>query len=948
MTLNTRSLQGKIEDLRKVFRGCDYFCITESWLNNTIRDNDVSLPGMTILRNDRPCRGRRRGGGVACYVNNHDLAYTTICPELCVMNKNLEAIGILTTTPGPRQKVIITVYKPPRGNTKAAFIELLKLVRTPLIGNREVWILGDLNVNTKARNSTKFGYLTTFLRKSKLRYLPTGYTHYHPRGASVLDHVYTNCDKVSSHGLINDTVSDHVPVFVVKKQCSRAAHMKTITGRSYKNYNSVSAKQHMTNTDWSDVLTEDSPEQAYLNLISHVNDYLDTNCPIKTTRVPDVAFPIYDREVLGLIRKRKRNLRKARKVRQGIYNVYTARARKMMRKIKETLEKKRREKILSDLERFKKDPKSFWAILSSLWKGDREDKKISLVDGNGSRIDEDKTADYINSYYSNIGASLAAAFDVVQPIGPALLAPVIHRLDGVDANINCSLEKCGPGEVLKIVRNLQTTKSSGVENVRSKVIQDTLKAVPTLLPHIVNRTMEEVDFPKSWKVGTIIPLPKSGALSLVGNWRPVCLLNVCGKVCEKILHKQLLDHMLRHRLMSDNQFGFIPGRCPGDAIHGVSRDINKALNDGMSSAVLFLDLRKAFDTVNHIILLRKLGEYGLDNTAIGWFRSYLSQREQCTTANGSKSGVRPVPCGVPQGSVLGPLLFLVYINDVEDVILNTKAYMYADDLAIVSSGHDPMRISQLLQADTTAIGDWCRLNRLTVNTDKTQILWTYSRLSPPNLEGADVSLNGQRLLIVDQFNYLGVTLDKYMTLGPHISKVINLAKVRVAQLRRTRKYVDKDTCLLLYKQMVLPTMEYCPIMLDGAPAWGTPALQVQQNHALRACERIANPRDIDIDVLHANNTMEKLEERRNKQLLAHIYRLAKVPGNIVVPVRDLRGNDMIKLKARRPRKDIYYKCPLYRGCQLWNRLEADQQHQPTKALFMCSLKNTDLRPIERQ
>ena len=165
MTLNTRSLEGKIAQLKKLYKGSDYVCVTEMWLNSSISDYKVKLPGMVILRNDRPYTGRKRGGGVACYVSLDYLPFTVLCPELCTISKDLETIGILTTKPGQKQRVILTVYKPPKGNTKASYKALLDLVQSPMIRMREIWILGDMNVNIKTRNSTKYGYLVTFLRK---------------------------------------------------------------------------------------------------------------------------------------------------------------------------------------------------------------------------------------------------------------------------------------------------------------------------------------------------------------------------------------------------------------------------------------------------------------------------------------------------------------------------------------------------------------------------------------------------------------------------------------------------------------------------------------------------------------------------------------------------------------------------------------------------------------
>ena len=209
------------------------------------------------------------------------------------MSKHLETIGLLSTTPGQKQRVVITAYKPPKGNTKMAYKQLLEMTNSPMIGNRELWILGDLNVNTKNRNTTKYRYMTGFLRKSKLHYLSTGYTHYHPRGASILDHIYTNCDKVSCNGLMNDRFSDHVPVFAVKKQISARRRRKEITGRSYKHYNEARLKEYVLHHDWSALDDANTSGEAYTILLRELTKYLDEYHPIKTFSVPAVKYPTF-------------------------------------------------------------------------------------------------------------------------------------------------------------------------------------------------------------------------------------------------------------------------------------------------------------------------------------------------------------------------------------------------------------------------------------------------------------------------------------------------------------------------------------------------------------------------------------------------------------------------------------------------------------------------------
>ena len=937
LTLNAHSLKGKIGQLRRLQINCDFLCVTETWLKPNIRTNQLRLPNMTLVRNDRRRTGRLVGGGVACYIHNKHFPHASTCPELTMMTKDIETIGIVVTTPGQRQKIVITTYKPPRGNTKTAYKALLTMIQSPIIGQREIWILGDMNVNTKLRNTTKYGYLSSFLRKSKLTYLPTGNTHYHPRGASCLDHIYTNCHMVANHGLMNDAVSDHVPVFALKKQRSRGQCRKEITGRSYKNYNSIQLKAHMQEQDWSVLDDATTPDDVYDMVLGKLTDYLNTHHPIKTFSVPDEKYPVFNENAKKLIRQRRKALKESRRIRQGIYNVHTARARRLMKRINVTMAKNRCTTIIQQLDRYRKDPRQFWSILKDLWSGSETTGLITLTDDHNDKIPAHLTAEFINDFYSSIGVTLAAAFTNNAP------AAFVQAAPPPDEHMTAS--RSTEEQVVKLLKKIDTTKSSGVRNIKSVALKDCLLSVPNITTKMYNSSIDTRMFPKCWRLGRIIPLPKAGDPSKVGNWRPVCLLNACSKVAEKILHQQLLRHLLLHNHLSTRQYGFIPGRSTTDAVYGLVMDLYNGLNKGMPSAVVFLDLRKAFDTVKHSILEMKLFNYGVSGNTLEWIQCYLRERQQCTEANGITSSQKPVPCGVPQGSVLGPLLFLVYINDVQETIENVQGYMYADDLALVSTGKDLGRLHALLQADTTRVSNWCRENELTVNSDKTKVLWVYPSNTTIDLTDLDVVLDGQPLATVNTFNYLGVTVDRHLTFGPHCKKLLGTVRSKYTQLRETRKCTDKETTLLLYKTMVLPCLEYCPIITDGGPAGLVKKLQTSQNDCLRICDRIFDARDANIAALHHDNKMDYLAPRRAKLLLSHMYKLSKDPGNLIKPVRNLRGNDSARLKVDRHKKDVFLKSPLHRGSRFWNRLKPAQQQMRTLKEFKTSLTPADLVPL---
>ena len=494
--------------------------------------------------------------------------------------------------------------------------------------------------------------------------------------------------------------------------------------------------------------------------------------------------------------------------------------------------------------------------------------------------------------------------------------------------------------VKKQVSSIKCDKSSGIENIRTQVIKDCYTARPELAVSLLNSSMNTSKVPSPWKVGTVIPLPKAGDSSKVGNWRPICLLDIHSKLTEKVVHQQLITHLLENKIISEQQFGFIPGRSTGDAIFGLCNELYKARNKGERSAVVFLDLKKAFDTVDRTILMKKLSSFNVQNEALSWLDDFLQDRQQQTRANGKVSKLQPVSKGVPQGSVIGPLLFIAYINDVTHVITNCKFFLYADDLAVVVSAADPERVRLLLQQDLDAIGKWCNQNKLTVNASKTQVLWVYSSRSIPDLTNMDLVLNNTILKRVPEFNYLGLTMDTYLSLSKQLSKQINLMRVRISQLRRLFRRTDKHVALLVYKQMVRPIVDYCSFMAGGGPAWAQRKIQTLQNNGLRACEGIIDPRGIDVDALHVRSNVTKLRVTQERQLVSLLHKLSRNPENVIIPPRILRGNDKVKLKLERAKTDIYEKSPLYRGRPLWDTLPSKVQKLVSNRKFNSGIKLT--------
>ena len=402
-----------------------------------------------------------------------------------------------------------------------------------------------------------------------------------------------------------------------------------------------------------------------------------------------------------------------------------------------------------------------WSILKNII-GKHKQKDIQKVFrlNDGSTTDNKKIiSDKFNDFFINVGPTLANAIPKINK------TPLYCMKNKILESMY--VEPVTLDEVTKLLENLKNS-ACGYDDLSTKFIKLSLEFIAAPLTHICNQSLQEGIFTQQLKIANVIPLYKSDDPMHFSHYRPVSLLCILSKVFERVMYVRLLKFLEKLKIIYEKQFGFRKHHSTYMALMLLMDKITIS-KDGEIVVGVFLDYSKAFDTVNHHILLQKLEFYGIRGIALKWFESYLSNRSQFVTYNGVKSSMKSVICGVPQGSILGPLLFLIYINDLYNVCETMMPLLFADDTNLFNSGKDCKQIQAEIENDLMRISEWLKINKLSLNIKKTQFMIFTTKNS--SRHDIDLNIEGHKIEQTFKSKFLGVIIDSQLTWKYHINYI---------------------------------------------------------------------------------------------------------------------------------------------------------------------------------
>ena len=933
---NIRSLKKNIDEivhfLARRNLTPNVLAISETWLgkNSFFKPK---LPGYTYVNGNFD----GKVGGVGFFIKNDISFHITTRHSLNIAN--CEELWIEVKNDKGSKKLFGIIYRHPFRDEITAFqTKFTELIFTLNNTGTEYFIFGDFNYCLM--NNAYIDFVTNLLNLGCEQLIKTP-THPNPIHDSLLDHVYTNCcDKEIICEVIKEDITDHHLVYTQIKGDTISKYESTpprIT-RCMKNFSeeaySNDLSKKLSDFEQNANITEDDIDTLFQSLVDCLNDAINQHAPLKRCNKRNnkiLVKPWISHEILqGYKTKRKLYHQKLRTKSTEDIRKYKDFSNKLTR-MKEAAKVAYYHKLFLKSEN---NSKKTWKNINDVIRYKKS--TVNTIDCIRDENDDDITnnthiGNILNTYFVNIGNNLAKTCNTSH--SQSLPTQSIPRtLNSFFLNpVTCS-------EINKLILNLDESKSNGPDQPQNKFIKIGHKAITPILTKLINRCFQSGIFPSILKKSTVMPIFKAGDRRMPTNYRPISLLPPFAKIIERCIHSRLTNFFIKNQIIDTNQYGFQKGISTEMAISKVFEELALRMDKKLTTCAIFLDIRKAFDSVNHEILIEKLGRYGIRGTPLKLLVSFLQNRYQSVFINGTKSEAKQIKCGVPQGSVLGPLLFLCFINDLPKVSSFFNTSLFADDACLISSSTSTTQLQDIVNNELIKISNWMATNKLCLNYEKTVFLTLTNQKSPCKL---NVNINNNIITEVNHVKYLGVIFDKKLTWGPHIANVNRKIAMGSWAISNLKKYVEKKTLRLIYHALVYPHLHY------GIPCWGSAAkyllnkLRTKQNWILRVITN-SKPQSHSTPLFHSMNILKlddiyllkvAIEMRKlifNNSL--HNYNIHFIQTSHNYQTRSSTKNN---LSIPSINKNIGKASLKYKGPIIWNEVPAEYRNKNVSNFKFC-------------
>ena len=909
--------------------------LTETWL----KDCNSELYGIAGFQMIEKHRTDKNGGGVAVLLKE-GMRYLER-PDIDIFNEVIESVFVEIDKDALKcnaNVLVGVVYRPP-GTDMNLFNEqmglLMDVIKTE---NKICYIVGDYNINILNSESHEgTGSFVDILYGASFVPLITRPTRITKETATLIDNIFTNNLQdisTSFQGILVTDISDHFPIFHIRQQPLKIDKEVFMYRRTFSERNKQSFLNALGEIDFGEIYTAGNTQSAFTIFYGHLTNMFNKHFPLRKHTIRyNNRKPWLTDALRNSIKFKNKLYTKYLKV-KSVYNEITYKnyKNKLTRILKAAEKKYYSELLIAN----KSNMRKTWNIIKGIINKNRVQNPHNKFKLNSNEITTDPAtiSDYFNKFFVNIGPTLA------QKIPKQNHSPE-HYLGERSLN-SIFLSHVTENELIKLVSQLKDS-SPGYDGIKASVLKLSMNVLSTHLTHLCNMSLMEGVFPDELKKANVIPLFKSGDPMIFSNYRPVSLLPVLSKVFEKIMYTRLLDFLKKYKVLFKYQFGFREKHSTYMALMILMDKLISSLEKGEYVVGVFLDFSKAFDTVDHDILLMKLPHYGVRGPALEWFRTYLSNRTQYVSYNGHSSETRKIICGVPQGSILGPLLFLIYINDLSVVCKHTMPILFADDSNLFANNTDLSVIADVLDQELADISRWLKINKLSLNIKKTQYM-VFTR-SKKKQDDISLTIDGEPISKTSVSKFLGVYIDDKLNWKHHLGYISRKVAKGIGILIKARQYLTKASLVQLYYSFIYPYINYCNHIWGNTCISRLYRLVVLQKKAVRIISN-AKARE-HTDPLFYKLKLLKVPDINKYVTGCFMYRyiLGKVPEVFEdyfvnnADVHNYYTRQMRYLHVPKVRTDLGKTGIRYRGVSIWNEILNQQiEINVTEYTFKRNLK----------
>ncbi|CAI2726366.1 unnamed protein product [Schistosoma spindalis] len=785
MLINARSIQSKMTHLRTLLllNNPSLVLITESWLSSDITDTCLKIDTYELFRCDRV---NKKGGGCLVYVSKNLKAETY---SDNILSKLPDSIWLTVHT--HECKILIgCIYRAPNTPSSTDTIISESFAQAASLDFTYKIVCGDFNLPT-INWTTHSGPLCFegILRSLDIHGWQQ-HVHLPTRNHNILDLIF--CHNVTPTSIVVGEKfhnSDHKIVLCTLPILAMCNKLKTINTRfQYRDYANADWENFqflIKHSDWSSFFTSDNLLETLEIFNTTIRSALDTTIPFK------IAFktttPYINQKTRSKLRKLKRTYYISKDF-SALHQIYS-----VLDGVQSQHDKHKQAEEHTALTAASKTH-ALCRLLAKRIRKNEDNNIHSLLHDGVTHNDQTIICELLSEWFSHNGNT--------------------SHVTDIDTKCTCknylSTINFDIGSIHTAIKTLKPNVSSGADGIPSILYKMSGLDIQTLLLKIYTLSVETGTYPETWKVTYVLPKHKSGPRNLVENYRPINITPVISRIMEKVIKNQLSDHLLKENLIDPSQHGFIRTRSCSTCLIDFFNEVTRIRDQKKLVVILYFDIKKAFDKVPHNLLINRLKSVGIINPLLQWIKSFLTNRYQITKIDSTTSTPRPISSGVVQGSVLGPLLFIIYINSICKCFSTGKTYLYADDLKVIykTDTWDVRSTIQTIQHELNIVDDWCKRWRLELNTEKCGWLC----IGDTSLK-IKLTINSNALSRLASVTDLGVHYSQRLNFSEHISAKVS--KMRKLLGFILHNFYKNESKILLYKVCVRPIAEYCSFFFSN-------------------------------------------------------------------------------------------------------------------------------------